>query len=136
MLASTVLLAPLDLENDVTYLAYGLAIVLNLFLLFIGLRFLFVPHAAAAGYGVPATERAFLTVKGLRDGTYGLIGLALLAFVGAQAGAWFMLVAALIPFGDTVVVLRNGGAKAVAFGVHFATAIVVLISAALLFAVS
>jgi hypothetical protein len=30
-------------------------------------------------------------------------------------------------------VLRNGGTKAVAFGIHLATAVVVLISAALLF---
>ncbi|MBB4907481.1 DUF4267 domain-containing protein [Actinophytocola algeriensis] len=119
-----------------TYLAYGLAIALDLLVLFVGLRFLFVPRAAAAGYGVPATERAFLTVKGLRDGSYGLLGLALLAFVGARAGAWFMLVVALNPLGDTVVVLRNGGTKAVAYGIHFATAVLVLVSAALLFAVS
>jgi hypothetical protein len=119
-----------------TYIAYGLAIVLNLFLVYMGGRFLFVPLASAAGYGVPSTERAVLTVKGLRDGTYGLVGLALLAFAGAWAEAWFMLVVALNPFGDTVIVLRNGGPKAVAFGVHFATAITVLVSAALLFAVS
>jgi len=119
-----------------TYFAYGLAIVLDLFVVFIGLRFLFVPLAAAAGYGVPATERAYLTVKGLRDGSYGLLGLALLAFVGPLAGAWFMLVVALNPLGDTLVVLRNGGAKAVAYGIHFATAVIVLLSAGLLFAVS
>ncbi len=119
-----------------TYVAYGLAVVLNLLVLFIGLRFLFVPHAAATGSGVPATERAFLTVKGLRDGSYGLLGLALLAFAGAEAAAWFMLVVALNPLGDTVVVLRNGGTRAVAFGVHFATAVVVLVNAVLLFAVS
>jgi hypothetical protein len=136
MLASAEFLALLDLEKHVTYLAYGLAIALNLFVLFIGLRFLFAPHAAAAGYGVPATERAFLTVKGLRDGSYGLLGLALLAFAGPAAGAWFMLVVALNPLGDTVVVLRNGGTRAVAYGIHFSTAVVVLLSAALLFAVS
>jgi hypothetical protein len=45
-----------------------------------------------------------------------------------------MLVAALMPLGDTVAVLRNGGTKAVAFGIHFATAVVVLVDAALLFA--
>ncbi len=77
---------------------------------------------------------AYLTIKGLRDGSYGLLGLALLLFVGAHAEAWFMLVVALVPLGDTVVVLRNGGTKAVAFGVHFATAVVVLVDAALLFA--
>jgi Domain of unknown function (DUF4267) len=47
---------------------------------------------------------------------------------------WFMLVVALAPLGDTAIVLRHGGTKAAAFGIHFATAVVVLISAALLFA--
>ncbi|MEZ0070894.1 DUF4267 domain-containing protein [Planotetraspora sp. GP83] len=121
-----------------TPLAYGLAIVLNLFVVFIGLRFLLTPQAAAAGYGVPAKQdgdAAYLTVKGLRDTTYGILGLALLAFAGARAEAWFMLVVALLPLGDTVIVLRHGGTKAAAFGIHFATAVVVLINAALLFAV-
>jgi hypothetical protein len=120
-----------------TPLAYSLAIALNLFIIFIGARFLVVPRAAAAGYGVPAKEdgdAAYLTIKGLRDGAYGLVGLALLAFAGAHAAAWFMLVVALVPLGDTGIVLRNGGSKATAFGIHFATAVTVLLSAALLFA--
>lgn len=120
-----------------TYIAYGLAIVLDLFIIFIGARFLLTPRAAAAGYGVPARENgdpAYLTVKGVRDGTFGVVGLALLAFVGAQAEAWFMLMVAIAPLGDTLIVLRNGGSRATAFGVHFATAVVVLVSAALLFA--
>jgi hypothetical protein len=116
-------------------IAYGVAILLNLMIVFIGLRFLFVPWAAAAGYGVPAErDRAYLTIKGLRDGSYGVLGLALLAFAGAHAEALFMLVVALVPLGDTVIVLRNGGTKAIAFGVHLATAVVVLADAALLFA--
>ncbi|MFZ0003237.1 MAG: DUF4267 domain-containing protein, partial [Trebonia sp.] len=59
----------------------------------------------------------------------------LLVFAGAHAEAWFMLVVALVPLGDVVIVLRNGGTKATAFGIHFATAVIVLLSAALLFAV-
>ncbi|ACZ83316.1 DUF4267 domain-containing protein [Streptosporangium roseum] len=119
-------------------IAYGLAILLNLFIIFIGLRFLLVPHAAAAGYGVPAKkdgDAAYLAIKGLRDFSYGVVGLALLAFVGPQAEAWYMLAVALVPLGDTVIVLRHGGTKATAFGIHFATAVIVLINAALLFAV-
>ena len=118
-------------------LAYGLAAVLDLFIAFIGARFLLAPSTAAAGYGVPAEpagDSAYLTVKGLRNLTLGILGLALLVFVGARAEAWFMLVAALIPLGDMLIVLRHGGTKAVAFGIHLTTAIVVLISAALLFA--
>ncbi|MET8229700.1 DUF4267 domain-containing protein [Micromonospora sp. NPDC005298] len=118
-------------------LAYGLAVVLSIFVAFIGARFLLVPQAAAAGYGVPARpggDTAYLTVKGLKDLTFGLLGLALIAFTTADAVAWFMLVVALVPLGDTLIVLRNGGTKAVAFGIHFATALVVLLNAALLFA--
>ncbi|MEU9341945.1 DUF4267 domain-containing protein [Streptomyces sp. NPDC048278] len=122
-----------------TVTAYTLAVLLDLFCLFLGYRFLFQPGPAAAGYGVPADPTgdagAYLSVKGLRDGTLGVVGLALLAFVGAHAEAWFMLCVALVPLGDTLTVLRHGGTRAVAFGIHFATAVVVLISAALLFLV-
>lgn len=121
-----------------TPIAYGLAIVLNLFTVFIGFRFLTAPKESAAGYGVPAKpdgDSVYLTIKGQRDLVYGLIGLALLAFAGAHAEAWFMLVVALLPLTDTFIVLRNGGTKATAFGIHFATAVVILVNAALLFAV-
>ncbi|MCF1595641.1 DUF4267 domain-containing protein [Streptomyces muensis] len=122
-----------------TVTAYTLAVVLDLFCVFLGYRFLFQPGPAAAGYGVPARPDgdagAYLTIKGLRDGTFGLLGLALLFFVGARAEAWFMLAVAIVPLFDTLIVLRNGGTKAVAFGIHFATAVVVLISAVLLFLV-
>ncbi|SES41498.1 protein of unknown function [Streptomyces sp. yr375] len=122
-----------------TVTAYTLAAVLDLFILFIGARFLFRPGPAAAGYGVPADPTgdaaAYLAIKGVRDAALGVLGLALLAFAGATAGAWFMLCAALVPLGDTVIVLRHGGTRAVAFGIHFATAVVVLVSAGLLFAV-
>ncbi|MET8561396.1 DUF4267 domain-containing protein [Streptomyces flaveolus] len=122
-----------------TVTAYTLAVLLDLFCVFLGYRFWFQPGPAAAGYGVPADPhgdaRPYLSVKGSRDGVFGLVGLALLAFAGARAEAWFMALVALVPFVDTLIVLRDGGAKAVAFGIHFATAIVVLISAGLLFAV-
>lgn len=52
-----------------------------------------------------------------------------------RAEVWFMLSVALAPLGDTLIVLRHDGTKAVAFGIHFRTAIIVLISAGLLFAV-
>jgi Domain of unknown function (DUF4267) len=121
-----------------TPLAYGLATVLSLLVLFIGARFLVSPRAAASGYGVPAKDGgdpAYLAIKGLRDATFGVLGLALLAFSTAHAAGWYMLVVALAPLGDTLIVLRFGGTKATAFGIHFATAVVVLISAALLFAI-
>ena len=121
-----------------TPIAYGLAIALNLMIIWIGVRFVLQPMTAAAGYGVAAKENgdaAYLSIKGVRDFSYGVLGLVLLAFVGAHAEAWFMLVVTLAPIGDTFIVLRNGGTKAVAYGIHAATAAVMLITAALLFAV-
>lgn len=121
-----------------TPIAYGLAVVLALFCVLIGVRFLTAPQAAATGYGVPAKtdgDGAYLTIKGLRDLTFGVLGLALIAFADADAAAWYMLVVAIAPLGDTLIVLRHGGTKAVAFGIHFATAVAVLVSAALLFAI-
>lgn len=121
-----------------TTTAYGLALLLDLFVLVIGARFLLQPRAAATGYGVPATpagDAAYLEIKGLRDAVTGILGLALLAFAGARAEAWFMVAAALVPLGDTLIVLRHGGTRAAAFGIHFATAVVVLAAAALLFLV-
>ncbi|TDD43646.1 DUF4267 domain-containing protein [Nonomuraea terrae] len=118
--------------------AYALAVLLNLFIIFIGARFLLVPRPSAAGYGVPAKpdgDAAYLAIKGVRDLTFGLLGLALLVFAGLRAEAWFMLVVALVPLADTLIVLRHGGTKATAFGIHFATAVVVLLAAALLFLV-
>ena len=118
-------------------LAYGLAVALTLFVVFIGLRFLMAPRASAAGYGVPAKvdgDPAYLTIKGLRDLAFGILGLALIAFASAHAVGWYMLAVAIVPLGDMLIVLRHGGTKPVAFGIHFATAVVVLISAALMFA--
>jgi hypothetical protein len=121
-----------------TPVAYGLSIVLSVFIIVVGVRFLLVPRAAAAGYGVPAKENgdaAYLTIKGVRDFSYGVLGLALIAFTSAHTVGWFMLIVALAPLGDTVIVLRHGGTKAAAFGINLATAVVVLINAALLFAI-
>jgi hypothetical protein len=120
----------------ISLFAHGLAIVLDFFIALIGARFLLAPPTAAAGYGVPAEpgDSAYLAVKGVRDLSLGIMGLLLLAFAGVRAEGWFMLAAALIPLGDMVIVLRHGGTKAVAFGIHLATAVVVLLSAALLFA--
>ena len=119
-----------------TIAAYALAVLLDLLVLFVGARFLYSPQAAAHDYGVPSTPGTtpYLSIKGLRDGSFGLLGLALLAFVGARAEAWYMLIVALLPLGDTVIVLRSGGSRAAAYGIHFATAVLVLVSAALLFA--
>lgn len=84
---------------------------------------------------VPDGDLAYQTIKGVRDFASGILGAVLLAFAGAHAAGWYMIAASIVPFGDTAVVLRHGGTKAAAFGIHFTTAVCVLVSAGLLFAV-
>ncbi len=116
-----------------------LTIVIGALVIFIGARFLLQPRSAAAGYGVPADPSqpgtgAYLTIKGVRDGIYGVVTLVLLFTASHHVLAWFLLAATALPLADMLIVLRHGGSKAVAFGIHFATALVMLLDVALLLA--
>jgi hypothetical protein len=125
---------------DVTITAtigYLLAGVLAAAIIFIGARFLVAPRAAAAGYGVvPDVDRpeirAYLSVKGVRDIATGLFVIILMIAGATHLIGWVMLAATLIPLADAVIVLRSGGSKSVAYGVHGGTAVVMLITTALL----
>ncbi len=51
----------------------------------------------------------------------------------AHVLGWFELAASTIPIGDAIIVLRGNGPTATVYGVHGATAVVLLATAALLF---
>jgi hypothetical protein len=42
---------------------------------------------------------------------------------------WFILVATVIPLTDMSIVLRHGGTKAAAFGIHGLTAVLIILAA-------
>ena len=111
--------------------AYALTILLAMAVIVVGVRLFFAPRAAAKGYRVVLDGAG---MEGLRDLTFGLGGLALLAVAGPYAVAWFFAIVAIAPVGDTLIVLWRGGSRAVAFGVHLATAAAMWVAAALLFA--
>lgn len=121
-------------------IAYGLAGLIGVGIIFIGARFLWDPRAAMAGFGVPVeplggpSPRTWLATKGVRDIGSGLILFAVMANGGPRALGWFMLAAAFIPIGDAAIVLRSGGARAAAYGIHGATAVVMLALGAFLIA--
>ncbi len=73
-------------------------------------------------------------MKGTRDITSGLFVTLLMANGSPALLGEFLAVASLIPFGDAASVLRSGGKKPVAFGIHGATALVMLAAAAILIA--
>jgi hypothetical protein len=115
---------------------YVLATLLAVGIIAIGLRFLIAPAGAAAGYGVPLAPvgpvRAFTDVKGVRDITSGLVVLPFLISGHPTALAVVLLAEAVTPLSDTVIVLRHGGPRATAFGIHFVTVVVMVVTAVLL----
>ena len=122
-----------------TTIAYTLAGFIAAAIIFIGARFLVAPRVAAAGYGVQLdpgqrSANAYLSVKGVRDIASGLFVFILMAAGETHLLGWVILAATIIPLADTIIVLGNGGAKSIAFGVHGLTAAVMLVTSALLLA--
>ncbi|ONI71542.1 hypothetical protein BWI15_15305 [Kribbella sp. ALI-6-A] len=121
-----------------TTVATALAGLIGVGIIVIGARALRTPQAAV-GFGIPGTPtsdrtfEAWLSVKAVRDIASGLFVFVLIAVATPQVLAWFMLAAALIPVGDALIVLRSKGPKATAYGVHAATAAVMLVISVLLF---
>jgi hypothetical protein len=113
-------------------IGYGLAGLIAVAIVFIGLRFLWDPAAASGGFGIanspsPSTGfTAWLAVKGTRDIVSGLFVFLLMAEGSPRLLGEFLLVASLIAFGDAATVLRSGGKRAAAFGIHGLTALVIV----------
>ena len=121
-----------------TDIGYGLSGLLGLGIIFIGTRFLLAPQVAAADFGIATgpgsgSTDPYLSVKGVRDIASGLVAFILLAAGVPHLLGGFMLAASIIPIGDAIIVLRRNGPKATVYGVHAATAAVMLAAAAFLF---
>ncbi|MFE6364827.1 DUF4267 domain-containing protein [Streptomyces sp. NPDC057806] len=119
-------------------LATVLAVLGGLFLLYAGTSFLVAPQATAEGFGLPTWPQgqgegeAFLQVKGMRD--IGFAGVILVLLLTGQRKALGLAMAAMavVPVGDMLIVLSEGGPAATAYGVHGLAAAVVALTAGLL----
>jgi hypothetical protein len=125
------------LDMTVTIIGYTLAGLLAAGIIFIGARFIVAPCVAAAGYGVlPDLDQpsvgAYLSVKGVRDIPTGLFVIILIVAGTTHLVGWVILAATIIALADATVVLRNGGSKSIAWGVHGVTAAVMLITSTFL----
>jgi hypothetical protein len=115
------------------YLLSGL---LAVGIVFIGSRFLWDPAAASRDFGIPNSPplstgfTGWLAVKGARDIGSGLFVFLLMANGSPRLLGEFLLVASLIAMGDAAIVLRSGGSRTVAFGVHGLTAVVIIAAGA------
>ena len=105
-------------------------------IIFLGSRFWVAPASASADFGIagsppPSTGfSAWLSVKGTRDIASGLFVILLMANGSPRLLGEFMLVASLIALGDMVTVLRSGGSRTVAFGIHGLTALIIIAAGA------
>ncbi|MEU5002222.1 DUF4267 domain-containing protein [Streptomyces sp. NPDC021622] len=117
-------------------LATILAVLGGLFLLYIGALFLLVPQTSAEGFGLPTWPQGqgegILAAKGMRDTGFGLVILALLLAGQRKALGLAMAAMAVVPAGDMLIVLNEGGPAATAYGVHGLTAAAVAVTGGLL----
>jgi len=115
---------------------YYLSAAIALSIVLIGANFFVAPYAAAEGFGVAvvpdARWDAYLSVKAIRDIGAGIFTAMLILNRSSQLLGFFLLVAAFIQLTDAVIVLKHGGTKATAFGIHGATASIILITSGLL----
>ncbi|AKK25848.1 DUF4267 domain-containing protein [Mycobacterium sp. EPa45] len=118
-------------------IGYALSGLIAAAIIVIGARFIVAPRVAAAGYGVPADPRqpavsAYLYVKGVRDIASGIFVIILMIAGAAHLLGWIILAATMIPVADALIVHRDNGPRSISLGVHGATAVVMLVTAALL----
>lgn len=119
-------------------IGYALSGLIAAAIMFLGARFWWAPTAASTGFGIansppPSTGfTAWLSVKGTRDIASGLFVILLMTNGSPRLLGEFMLVASLIAFGDMATVLRSRGSRALAFGMHGLTGLVIVATGACL----
>ena len=119
-----------------TRIATALVLIGVAFILYIGLSYVLAPNSMAPGFGLPAWPQgessAFMTLKGVRDISSGVVLLALLLTRQRFALGIAMLAVAVTPVGDMLTVLNNHGSVTTALSVHGLTAALVAATGVLL----
>ena len=117
-------------------IGHYLSAAIALTILLIGANFFIAPYAAAEGFGVAVVPDvrwdAYLSVKAIRDVGAGIFTAMLIFNRSSPLLGSFLLVIMVIQLTDAVIVLKHGGTKGTAFGIHGATASMSLITGGLL----
>lgn len=93
-----------------TKIAYAIAFVLGLGMVFLGSRFFFSPEAATAAFGIrfnPNGDYSFHHIKGIRDIFSGILLCALVLMNERRALGVMLVVATIIPVSDMLTVLTK-----------------------------
>jgi uncharacterized membrane protein len=113
--------------------ALGVAGLVALAIIAIGIQYVARPRAAARSFGLPLPEAgphvdAWLRLKGVRDIVAGLGVLAFMVWGGQRGVGLILLVDAVIPLGDMLVVLGGKGSVRLALGMHGLTAVAMILA--------
>jgi hypothetical protein len=116
------------------WLALGMALFLALAIIAIGTGYVASPMTATRSFGLPLPENGtniawWLRLKGVRDIVAGLAVLAFMAWGVPRAVGIILLVEAIIPVGDMLLILAARGSTKSAFGMHGLTAVIMVLAA-------
>jgi hypothetical protein len=116
------------------WLPLGMALFVALAIIAIGTQYLASPRSATRSFGLPLPEDGpniawWLRLKGVRDIVSGLAVLAFMAWGVPREVGLLLLVEAIIPVGDMLVILAAKGSARAAFGMHGLTAVFMVLAA-------
>jgi len=119
------------------WLTNGLALLLALAIIAIGTQYVVNPTTATRSFGLPLPENGanipwWLRLKGVRDIASGLTVLAFMAWGTPRGIGIILLVGAIIPVGDMLLILAAKGSSRSAFGIHAPTAVLMVLTAILM----
>ncbi|MGY3587346.1 hypothetical protein ACVIGB_003600 [Bradyrhizobium sp. USDA 4341] len=116
------------------WLALGTGLLLALGIIAIGTLYVASPTTATRSFGLPLPENGtniawWLRLKGVRDIVAGLAVLAFMVFGAPREVGIILLVEAIIPIGDMLLILAAKGSTKSAFGIHGLTAVIMVLAA-------
>lgn len=113
------------------HIALGMTLLLAMSIIGIGALYLFNPATATRSFGLPLPDGGpnidwWLRLKGVRDTTSGLVLLGFMAWGTHEGVGLLLLLQALIPVGDMLLILAAKGSAKSAFAIHGVTAVVMV----------
>ena len=118
------------------WLALGMALLLALAIIAIDAQYVASPTTATRSFGLPLPENGaniawWLRLKGVRHVASGLTVLAFMALGDPRGVGIILLVEAIIPVGDMLLILAAKGSTKSAFGMHGLHCAVLMVLAAI-----
>jgi hypothetical protein len=111
-----------------------MALLVAVAIIAIGILYVVNPTTATRSFGLPLPENGantvwWLRLKGVRDIASGLAVLAFMAWGPPRGVGIILLVEAIIPVGDMLLILAAKGSTKSAFGMHGLTAVFMVLAA-------